>query len=82
MSTERPTPQGPNAGGPGNRHATPPRDAPAPWGTGEAPFDPRGGQPATDPEAAAKALLDQANPGQPAGGDAGPMAAGAEKKGP
>jgi hypothetical protein len=43
------------------------------------PFDPAGGQPAKDPEAAAKALLDRANPGPAASEQVGPDVAGAGK---
>ena len=71
-----PTPQGPNAAGPGNRHYGPPRDAPGPWGTGEVPFHPEGGKPAADPAQAAEALLRHGEDGPPAVGDAGPEAAG------
>ncbi len=76
MTQQRPTHQGPNAAGPGDTHGTPPDDAPGPWGTGERPFHPAGGKPAENPEAAAKAVLDQANQGPRAEGDAGPEAAG------
>ncbi|TDH60332.1 hypothetical protein E2C06_22725 [Dankookia rubra] len=72
----RPTPQGPNAAGPGNAHYGPPRDAPGPWGTGEEPFDPAGGKPAADPAKAAADLLARGKDGPPAAGDAGPEAAG------
>ncbi len=73
------TQQGPNAAGPGDRHALPPDNAPQPWGTGEKPFDPRGGKPAADPDAKAEELLDQHRSGQAARGDAGPEAAGKDK---
>ena len=73
--TPRPTAQGPNAAGPGNRHYGPPRDAPDPWGTGEEPFHPEGGKPAADPDKAAAELLAHANDGPRASGDAGPTAA-------
>jgi hypothetical protein len=72
-----PTRQGPNAAGPGDAHGAPPDDAPGPWGTGERPFHPEGGKPAHDPDKAAAELLDRANPGPRAEGDAGPEAADA-----
>ncbi|MDO9710691.1 hypothetical protein [Paracraurococcus lichenis] len=71
-----PTPQGPEAAGPGNAHGAAPQDAPQPWGTDEAPFDPRGGSPAADPEARAEELLAQHRTGRAAAGDAGPEVAG------
>ena len=70
------TPQGPNAAGPHDEHGLAPDDAPQPWGTGEKPFDARGGQPAADPEAKAKELLSQHHSGRPAEDNAGPDAAG------
>ncbi|MDJ0387570.1 hypothetical protein QMO56_05545 [Roseomonas sp. E05] len=68
-----PTHQGLGAQGPGNAHGIPPEHEPD---TAGKPFDPGGGQPAPDPQAAADALLRRANPGQRAGGKAGPEAAG------
>ncbi len=75
-----PTRQGPNAAGPGDAHGAPPDDAPRPWGTGEKPFHPEGGKPASDPDAAAAEVLARAKSGPRATGDAGPEAA-AEKDG-
>lgn len=72
---KQPTAQGPEAAGPGNRHGTPPDNAPGLWGTGERSFDPAGGKPAAKPEETARKVLDQANPGPKAEGDAGPEAA-------
>ncbi|MCB4820985.1 hypothetical protein [Roseicella aerolata] len=74
-----PTQQGPNAAGPGDRHALPPEDAPQPWGTGEKPFHPEGGKPAANPEAEAEKLLARQRTGQAAEGDAGPKAAGKDR---
>ena len=71
-----PTQQGPNAAGTGNRHARPPEDAPGPWSTGEAPFHPKGGEPAPDPEAMAEEVLARSRTGRAAEGDAGPEATG------
>jgi hypothetical protein len=68
-----PTPQGPQGAGPGNRHGAPPRDIDAPSGLPEHPFDAEAGRPAKDPEAMARKVLDEANPGPKAEGDAGPM---------
>lgn len=67
------TGQGLGAQGPGNAHGAPADHEPDTEGK---PFDPRGGQAAADPEAAAESLLRQSNTGQPANDDAGPMAAG------
>ena len=75
---KRPTAQGPEAGGPGNRNAAPPEDAPPPWGTAERPFDPEGGKPAANPDEVAKEVLARANPGPKAPGNAGPEAAGSD----
>ncbi len=71
-----PTPQGPQGAGPGNRHGAPPRDIDAPSGLPEHPFDAEAGRPAKDPEAMARKVLDEANPGPKAEGDAGPMGKG------
>ena len=77
-----PTPQGFQAAGPGNAHGVPPGDAPGHDGEATRPFHPEGGKPAADPEAMAKRLLDAANPGPPAEGDAGPLGAGEHRAAP
>jgi hypothetical protein len=72
------TPQGPGAQGPGKAHGAPSaheRD------TEDKPFDPKGGQPASDTKAMEKKVLDYANKGPRAGGEAGPEAAGGKKPG-
>jgi hypothetical protein len=74
-ASEGTTPQGLGAQGPGNAHGTP---AAHERDTEGQPFDPAGGKPAQDPEAKAKAVLDHANPGPRAEGDAGPEAAGTD----
>ena len=76
-----PTRQGPNAAGLGDAHGDPPADAPGPWGTGERPFHPEGGEPAHDPNKVAAELLARANPGPRAEGDAGPAAEGGGQAG-
>lgn len=73
------TQQGPNAAGPGNAHGVGPKDAPQPWGTGEEPFDARGGRPARDPEAKTEELLARQRSGRAAAGVAGPEAAGKDR---
>jgi hypothetical protein len=70
------TPQGLGAQGPGNAHGVPPDHE----DTEGKPFDPRGGQPAADPEEAARKLLERHNTG-PQDADAGPEAAGTGRPG-
>lgn len=72
------TPQGLGAQGPDNAHGIP---AAHERDTEGKPFDPEGGQPASDTEAMAKKVLDYANKGPRAAGDAGPEAAGGRKPG-
>ena len=72
------TPQGLGAQGPGNAHGTP---AAHERDTGDKPFDPEGSKPASDTEAMARKVLDYANKGPRAAGDAGPEAAGDKKSG-
>lgn len=69
------TPQGLGAQGPGNAHGIP---AAHERDTKDQPSDASGGEPANDRKAMEKKVLDYANKGPRAAGDAGPEAAGGD----